>query len=1273
MAKINAAGTALLYAGYIGGEEPDGGHGIAVDAAGQAYVVGETLSDEFSFPVAIGPDVTANGSQDGFVAKVNAAGTALLFAGYLGGDGADAGHDIAVWGEGEIFVTGETGSGEATFPVTVGPDLSYNGGLTDAFVAQVRADGTVLDYAGYIGGDLADAGHGIAVDADGQAHVTGNTRSTEASFPVLRGPDLTHNGLQDAFAAKVASGGATLIYAGYVGGDRIDSGNAVALDEHGNAHLTGGTLSTEATFPVTTGPDLTYNGGRDAFIVKIEITGPSITVEGIVNAATFLGGPIAPGEIISIFGVEIGPDPGVNTVFDENGNVPLEFAGVQVLINGIPAPLYYVGENQINCQVPYEVDGTTQVTVQVIFQGTASNIVTIDVADTAPGLFTLENGVGQVIAVLFPEGTLNTVENPVAPGQIVTLYGTGEGQTAPPGQTGVPVDVNALPVPIADARVLIGGVEQTILFIGGPQGFAGLLQINCEIVAGTPVGEAVPIVVIIGGVGSAGALQPEALQPEAAAVESEKAAAKAGGDVTIAITADPDNQGPVANGQMVMTDEDVALPITLTGSDPEGDPLTFTITRNPANGALSDLVSTGPASATVSYSPLLNFNGPDSFEFQVMDPGGRLSRAEVEIEVKPLPDPPVANNDAAVVVRNTPTVIDVLRNDFDPDGDPLTISGVSTPTNGTAAPDGDGILYTPNTDYLGPDGFEYTINDENGKAIDTAMVTILVQPGKGPNNPPIANAQDVMTNTNLPVPITLSGSDPDGDTLTFTITVPPTNGTLSAVNPQGPEMAAVNYTPNTGYDGPDQFTFQVDDGEGGTATAVVLITVKKITDLNITKTVLTSPVIAGQSMQYEVTVNNLGPSDALNVSVTDVIPAPSMVGTLTYNAGLSSAECSASGAMMTGDTVTCTVASIPAGGAQVFTIGFDLSPDAMGTIDNTAMVTSDTPEANAIDNTAAAPTVTIEKDADLQMEKIPATDPVVAGTQVTYTLKVTNQGPSDAESIEVADTFPADLSNPVATLPCVIVGAGPFTWTVGDLAAGAMATCDVTFDIASSATANIANSATVMSTVTPETTNTFPNTAVTNNPVNRQADVVVAKTGPASIILTMMDLFTVTISNPTGPSDVTVQLVDTLPPMFTFVAAGSTLPTPCTQVMQTLTCDPVALPVGGMVTYILKLTAGGVGNTIVTNSATANITDGTETTPADNTDTHDVMLISQPPMIGMGMVNLETGRQHAARRERSRPAFDSRGGSFLGCARGVTVACKCEPRRGRTGRAGSPG
>ena len=634
--------------------------------------------------------------------------------------------------------------------------------------------------------------------------------------------------------------------------------------------------------------------------MKIEITGPSITLEGIVNAASFVGGPIAPGEIISIFGVDIGPDPGVNTTFDGEGNVPAEFAGVQVLINGIPAPLYFVGKNQINCQVPYEVDGAASVTVQVIFEGTASNIVTIDVAATAPGLFTLENGIGQVIAVLFPGGTLNSTENLVGPGDIVTLYGTGEGQTTPPGQTGVPVDANALPIPIAAARVLIGGVEQTILYIGGAPKFSGLLQINIELVVGTPVGPAVPIVVIIGGVGSVGALEAEA----------EGKAAKDDGVVTIATAADPSNQGPVANGQMVMTDEDTPVAMTLTGSDPEGDPLTFTITRNPTNGVLGALSPGGPASAGVSYTPVQDFNGADSFDFQVMDPNGGSSTATVEIEVKPLPDPPVANNDLATVVEETLTVIDVLRNDFDPDGDELIVSSVADPANGTTSTDGATVSYTPDAGFNAIESFDYTISDQNGKALDTATVTVrIVNAPPQQNQDPSANAQSVMTNENVPLPITLSGSDPDGDPLTFTTTLPPANGTLGAITSVGIETATVLYTPNTDYDGPDSFTFQVDDGQGGTATAVVSITVKRVSDLTITKTG-PATVALGGTLTFDVMVFNAGPSDATGIAVVDQLPPE-----LTLSAGGSSAPCSAAGS-----TVTCTPIDLAVGVGVTLTI-----------------------------------------------------------------------------------------------------------------------------------------------------------------------------------------------------------------------------------------------------------------------------------------------------------------------------------------------------------------
>ena len=277
VAKVNAAGTALLYAGYIGGSADEGGYGIAVDVAGNAYVTGFTSSSEATFPVTVGPDLTFNGAFNAFVAKVNAAGTALVYAGYIGGSGGDEGFGIAVDSAGNAYVTGLAQSSEATFPVTVGPDLTFNGN-GDAFVAKVNAAGTALLYAGYIGGSADEGGYGIAVDVAGNAYVTGVTDSSETTFPVTVGPDLTYNGGSDAFVAEVNAGGTALVYAGYVGGASGELGFGIAVDVEGNAYVTGQTSSSEATFPETVGPDLTYNGNGDAFIAKIAELAPPATL-----------------------------------------------------------------------------------------------------------------------------------------------------------------------------------------------------------------------------------------------------------------------------------------------------------------------------------------------------------------------------------------------------------------------------------------------------------------------------------------------------------------------------------------------------------------------------------------------------------------------------------------------------------------------------------------------------------------------------------------------------------------------------------------------------------------------------------------------------------------------------------------------------------------------------------------------------------------------------------------------------------------------------------
>ena len=169
---------------------------------------------------------------------------------------------------GNAYVTGATYSDQASFPVKVGPSTIHRGD-SDAFVAKVQADGSGLVYCGYIGGGNYDDGSGIAVDEAGNAYIAGTTASTEATFPVLVGPDLSHNGGSDAFVARIQAGGATLAYCGYIGGAGLDGGGDIAVDAAGNAYVVGGTQSTKDTFPVRVGPDLSDNGGWDLFVAKI--------------------------------------------------------------------------------------------------------------------------------------------------------------------------------------------------------------------------------------------------------------------------------------------------------------------------------------------------------------------------------------------------------------------------------------------------------------------------------------------------------------------------------------------------------------------------------------------------------------------------------------------------------------------------------------------------------------------------------------------------------------------------------------------------------------------------------------------------------------------------------------------------------------------------------------------------------------------------------------------------------------------------------------------
>ena len=237
---------------------------IAVDSAGNAYVTGYTSSAEATFPVTVGPDLTYNGSSDAFVAKVNAAGTALVYGGYIGGSG-DESATASPWTvSGNAYVTGYTDSTQATFPVTVGPDLTYNGGDMTPSWRRSTPRAPALVYCGYIGGGMTMTGYGIAVDGAGNAYVTGYTDSTESHLPGdgRAGPDLQRRRRRTPSWPRSTPPAPALVYCGYIGGVDDDVGYGIAVDGSGNAYVTGTPTPPRPRFPVTVGPDLTYNGGR---------------------------------------------------------------------------------------------------------------------------------------------------------------------------------------------------------------------------------------------------------------------------------------------------------------------------------------------------------------------------------------------------------------------------------------------------------------------------------------------------------------------------------------------------------------------------------------------------------------------------------------------------------------------------------------------------------------------------------------------------------------------------------------------------------------------------------------------------------------------------------------------------------------------------------------------------------------------------------------------------------------------------------------------------
>jgi hypothetical protein len=274
--KINPPGTSIVYSTYLGGNGFDTGFGIAVDASGNAYVAGATQSSNFPTVSPIQPRL--NGPQNAFVAKLSPTGNGLLYSTYLGGGVKDDGYAIAVDGSGSAYVVGDTASTD--FPVVNPIQGAFGGGTWDGFVSKLNPAGSALIYSTYLGGNGDDYPTEIAVDTPGSAHVAGFTSST--NFPTVNPVQSANMGSYNAFITNINSAGSALVYSTYLGGSGDDRATGIAVDRTGNVYVAGTTTS--ADFPTKKAIQPSYGGNGDAFLTKISAAGSALVF------STYLGG-----------------------------------------------------------------------------------------------------------------------------------------------------------------------------------------------------------------------------------------------------------------------------------------------------------------------------------------------------------------------------------------------------------------------------------------------------------------------------------------------------------------------------------------------------------------------------------------------------------------------------------------------------------------------------------------------------------------------------------------------------------------------------------------------------------------------------------------------------------------------------------------------------------------------------------------------------------------------------------------------------------------------
>jgi hypothetical protein len=286
---------------------------------------------------------------------------------------------------------------------------------------------------------------------------------------------------------------------------------------------------------------------------------------------------------------------------------------------------------------------------------------------------------------------------------------------------------------------------------------------------------------------------------------------------TVNVTVNEANDTPIANDDTATVAEDSPVTVNVLGNDTDADNDTLNVT------AVTQGTNGSVTLSPVTYTPNANFHGTDSFTYTVSDGNGGTDTATVTVTVTSVNDDPVANDDTASVVEDDSVIVNVLGNDSDVDNDTLTVTAVTQGANGAVTLNP--VTYTPSPNFFGTDSFTYTIGDSTGGGggVDTATVTVTIA-ASNDNLTALDDSATVAEDGSVTVTVLGNDSDPENDVLSVQSVTQGTNGSVVIVGTQ------VTYTPNPDFHGADSFTYTASDGNGGTDSATVTITVTPVND-----------------------------------------------------------------------------------------------------------------------------------------------------------------------------------------------------------------------------------------------------------------------------------------------------------------------------------------------------------------------------------------------------------------------------------------------------------